>query len=93
MGGRIRVRKPLSMKRARATSAARHIIAQGLVDSGSEWDGWHIRDVYRAICPQCSSAQAAYDLVKAIWENRAAAYKAGNTQRGTVVKRPGTNVF
>ncbi len=65
------------MRRSRKIGRAVQIIACGLVDTGSEWDGWHIRDVYKAIRSQCSSAGAAYDLVKAIWENRAAAYQAG----------------
>ena len=74
---RVRIRRPLAMKRSRKISRVMQIIAHGLVDTGSEWDGWHIRDVYKAIRKQTSTAGATYDLTKAIWENRAAAFQAG----------------
>lgn len=77
MSPRLRIRRPPVVRRSRKISRAVQIIAHGLVDTGSEWDGWHIRDVYKVIRPQCSNAATAYDLVRAIWENRAAAYQEG----------------
>ena len=74
---RIRIRRRLAMRHSRKMSRTRQIIAHGLVDTGSEWDGWHIRNVYKAIRKQTSSAGAAYDLTKAIWQNRAVAFQEG----------------
>jgi hypothetical protein len=70
-------RRGLKMKTARRVNRARQIVAAGLVDTGSEWDGRHIREVYKAIRPTVASEAAALDLVRAIWENRARAYKQG----------------
>lgn len=87
MNGKLRIRRRLSMTRAQRVSAARHIVIHGLVDTGSEWDGWHIRRVYQAIRPIVESDHAALDLVRAIWENRAAAYQAGKVDYEAALRK------
>lgn len=73
-----------AMKRARRVPRAQQIVTAGLVNTGSEWDGWHIRDVYKAIRGMVGSDGAALDHTRSVWENRVAAYREGkiNYQAG-----------
>ena len=87
MSNPLRVRRPLATKQARPIDPARHIIAQGLVDSGSPWDGWHIRDVYYAVRRRLPNDQAAYNLTALIWRQRAQAYKAGKIDLEASLRR------
>jgi len=64
----------LSMSRPRRVNRARQIIAAGKVDTGSSWDGRHIRDVYEDLC-SLHAEHIAYQMTAQIWENRAVAYK------------------
>lgn len=85
MTGLLRTRhNGLRLKRVRRVNVARQIIAAGLVDTGSEWDGVHIREVYRHYLSICASRPAALDHLRALWTNRVAAYREGkiNYQAG-----------
>jgi len=64
----------LKMSRPRRVNRARQVIANGEINTGSSWDGRHIRDVYRDLCSQ-HTEHIAYEMTAQIWENRAVAYK------------------
>jgi hypothetical protein len=68
-------RRRLSFRTARDVGHRRHsqdwrIVAWGLVETGSEYDGLHINLVWRQIRQGCASDEAAFDLTRAVWENR-----------------------
>jgi hypothetical protein len=68
-------RRRLGFRTARAVGHRRHsqdwhIVAWGLVETGSEYDGLHINLVWRQIRQGCASNEAADDLTRAVWENR-----------------------
>ena len=50
-------------------------VQTGQLDTGSEWDGWPLCDIFNHLLTQCQSRAAAADLTDSIMINRIHALK------------------
>lgn len=53
-------------------------VQRGLVETGSEWDGWNLSDIFNDLLTRCESRETAADLTDAIMENRYHVARNGN---------------